>query len=187
MSLARHASAIVPRIAADAPLAHRPRRADRSARVLAALGILALAAIALTACAGGPRPGPSATVLPPGVDATLVQYPADVAAGTAHVRLTNSADKVLEIGRMLITDDRVAGYGRRPAGGDIEVAAGATTDIPVLFPKMNCTDAGTSADTMLLLPYTLGASSGVSAAELSDPNGILSTLFTAACATEAAG
>jgi len=155
------------------------------ARGVRALGILSLAVLALTACSGAPRPGPSATVLPPGVDAVLVQYPDDVAAGTAHVRLVNRADKVLEIGRMLITDDRVAGYGRRPAGGDIEVEPGATSDIPVVFPKMNCTDATAVADTMLLLPYTLGASSGVSAAELADPNGILGTLFSAACVTEA--
>lgn len=150
-----------------------------------AVSALTLSLLVLTACSGGPRPGPSATVLPPGVAAELVQHPEDIAAGTAHVRLVNSADKVLEVGRMLISDERVSGYGRRPAGRDIEVPAGATSDIPVLFPKMNCGDAEPAGPPELILPYTLGASSSVSAAHLSDPHDILGALHDAACRAEA--
>jgi hypothetical protein len=109
-------------------------------RVGALVGALAALALVLSACAGDlPRPRPSATALPTGVSASIVQLRSDVADRQAQLQVHNSSEEVLLISAVRVDDPRFAGVGRRITSRTSSIAPGATVDIRIQLPLMKCT------------------------------------------------
>lgn len=108
------------------------------------LGAAVLAfAVVLSGCAGDvPRPRPSATALPTGVSASIVQLRSDVADRQVQLQVHNDSDDVLEIAAVRVDDPRFAGVGRRVSNRTSTIAPGATVDIRVQLPLMKCTADG---------------------------------------------
>ncbi len=112
-------------------------RAHARSGALAA-AILALALV-MSGCAGDlPRPRPSATALPTGVSATMMQPSADVASRQAQIMVHNSSPEVLTISSVRVDDPRFAGVARRLDALTSSIAPGATADIRVQLPLMRC-------------------------------------------------
>lgn len=97
-----------------------------------------VAAVALAGCANPPRPQPSATALPGGIQAELVQLRSDVADRQAEVRIHNTDDEPLTIGTVRVDDPRFLGHAVRAVRRQTIIAPGDTVDIRVQLPPMNC-------------------------------------------------
>ena len=110
-------------------------------RIGALVGAVVALALVLSACAGDlPRPRPSATALPTGVSASIVQLRSDVADRQAQLQVHNASDEVLLISAVRVDDPRFAGVGRRVTTRTSSIAPGATVDIRIQLPLMRCTD-----------------------------------------------
>ncbi|WP_375385341.1 hypothetical protein [uncultured Microbacterium sp.] len=103
-----------------------------------AAGILTLALV-ISGCAGeAPRPRPSATALPTGVSATMMQLRSDVATRQAQILVHNSSPEVLTISAVRVDDPRFAGVARRLDGLSTTISPGVTADIRIQLPLMKC-------------------------------------------------
>jgi hypothetical protein len=118
----------------------------RAPSLLTAAVAVVAAAVALAGCAEPPRPQPSATALPGGIEASIVQLRSDVADRQAQLRVHNTDDEPLIIGTVRVDDPRFAGHAVRTVRRQTTIAPGATVDIRIQLPEMNCaaesTDAG---------------------------------------------
>jgi len=114
-----------------------PPRASPAHRAVALV-----AAVLVAALAGCTAPVDAG--IPQGVEVSLVQLRSDVAARQAQVRIVNGTDDVVEIGAVAVSDGRFADAASRADEGRVtRVQPGATVDIRVQLPAMNCeTDAG---------------------------------------------
>ena len=163
-------------------LSGSPRHAGRRPAVPAASATLVLA---LTACAPGAtiaEPKPAGR--PDGVTAQLVQLRSDVAARQAQVRLHNGGDTDLTIGTLAVSDPRFEGDATRVLERDSLVRAGATVDIRIQLPEMDCaaSDDGASA-----LAFTYSADDGPRQAEtpIDDPLDFIAPLHARECRADA--
>jgi len=154
--------------------------AVRAPLVRAALGAVALAAsaVVLSACAGLPAPGPSATALPQGIRAYLVVNDGNELA----MAINNTTDESVSVSRVRL---------RAPALGSIlvgstetEVPAHETRQVRVPVSDLDC-DASTTSDPTASVQFTWGAASGVAAITLTGAQGALDKLLSAECHTEA--
>ncbi|KAA9108307.1 hypothetical protein [Microbacterium rhizomatis] len=114
---------------------------------LAAAFLTLTLAVAITGCAGdAPRPRPSATALPSGVSATMMQLPSDVATRQAQILVHNSSEEELTISSVRVDDPRFAGVARRLDGLVSTISPGVTADIRIQLPLMKCAaDDGSTA------------------------------------------
>ncbi|PVW03981.1 hypothetical protein DEA06_11490 [Microbacterium sp. Gd 4-13] len=148
----------------------------------AALLAGALAMLALAGCAEAPHPSPSATALPIGITASVVQLAGDVATRQAQVQIHNAADDALVIGKVELEDDRLDGLAERVVAGETDIAPGRTVDIRVQLPAVNC-DAANEGTTMLEVKFTLGAADSIARMAVADSLGFLSDLHRRECST----
>ncbi|WP_438352195.1 hypothetical protein [Microbacterium sp. CJ88] len=110
----------------------------RTASLIAAGAAVLIAAVVLAGCAEPPRPQPSATSLPGGIEASIVQLRSDVADRQAQLRIHNTATEPLVIGTVRVDDPRFAGHAVRTIRRQTTIAPGATVDIRIQLPEMNC-------------------------------------------------
>ena len=132
----------------------------------------AAVALALAACAPGTTTADSTPVgLPEGVTAQLVQLRSDVAARQAQVELHNGSDLDLTIGSLAVSDPRFEGDATRVLERDSLVRAGATVDIRIQLPEVDC-DA--PDDGVSTLAFTYSADEGPQQTEtpIADPLGL---------------
>lgn len=145
--------------------------------VIAAFGML-------TGCGTVPHPSPSATQLPSGITATLVQLDADVAHREAHVQIFNGAEDSLRVGEVLVEDPRFDGVARRVIDRESTVASGGTVDVRVELPPLDCA-ATEQGSTILEVQFGVGASESVARFETDSALGFLPGLFARECLTGA--
>ncbi len=156
--------------------------------------VLALAAVlALGACGAQPRPAPSATALPRGIEATLLPASPAQSPGEARVWLVNGTAEDLALTRLRIDAPVFEGIGRKTAGGPIEVPAGRSAEIVVALPPIDCAvpprptstpgprATGSPDDITATLGFSLGAAVGVAVEHLDDPTGVIAARAAAAC------
>lgn len=165
----------------------------RSARIAA----IALAvAVLLAGCSEQPRPLPSATSLPAGVDASLIQLRSDVAAREAQVRVHNGNDEPVTITRLRVDDPRFARAAARALPHTTTVGPGATVDIRIQLPPMACegdlTQLGpsptvTSAAPTVTMHYSLGESAAVAVSPLAEPTPFIAAMHERECRARALG
>lgn len=117
-----------------------PRRVGAPRRAILWSSIALVAALA--GCA--PEAPVAEAPIPDGVEVSFIQLRSDVAARDAQVRVVNGTDDVVEIGDVEVRDARFADAAARTDEGRVtRVQPGATVDIRVRLPKMECgTDAG---------------------------------------------
>lgn len=168
-------------------------RGSRSRRGLVVA--LVFASLVLSGCADSARPVPSATALPQGVTASLIQLRSDVATREAQVRIVNGNDEPVTISSLRVDDPRFDGPARRAMRRTTQIAPGGTVDIRIALPPMKC-----SAERVPSLPapvptpvgdgptvtvhYALGASDAVAAASLDEPVAFLDDLHARECLAE---
>lgn len=147
------------------------RPAGRRSRTLGVAAVLA--ALVLVGCA------PAQTGIPEGVEVSLMQLRSDVAARQAQVRIANGTDDAIRISDVVVDDDRFADAAERAdQGRTTTVRPGATVDIRVQLPAMDCrTDAG-SPTVALTLP------TGVARGSIDDALGVLAPLHERECRAE---
>ncbi|AZS38419.1 hypothetical protein CVS47_03076 [Microbacterium lemovicicum] len=116
----------------------------RVAGFSAVAAALTAVAVLLAGCAEPPRPQPSATALPGGITASIVQLRSDVAERQAQVRIHNTDDEPLVVGTVRVDDPRFLGHAVRTIRRQTEIQPGATVDIRVQLPPMNCAAEDTS-------------------------------------------
>ncbi|GAA2079302.1 hypothetical protein [Microbacterium hatanonis] len=150
----------------------------------AALLAGALALLALAGCAEAPHPSPSATALPNGITAAVVQLRGDVAARQAEVQIHNGADDTLIIGKVELEDDRLDGLAERVVAGETDIAPGRTVNVRVQLPPVNC-DAADEGTTMLEVKFALGAADSIARMPVTDTLGFLSDLHRRECLADA--
>lgn len=152
---------------------HRGDTRHLSQRFLQLLPLIAAAAL-LAGCA----PSPEADI-PDGVEVSLIQLRSDVAARQAQVRVVNGTDGAIEIGDVEVTDDRFADAARRADPGRTTIVRpGATVDMRVQLPPMECeTDAGSPA-VALTLPDV------VARGPIDDALGVIAPLHERECRAE---
>ncbi|MFG6475954.1 hypothetical protein ACFXP7_06150 [Microbacterium sp. P06] len=143
-----------------------------------AAGLLVL--LALAGCTAAPHPSPSATALPSGITATLVQLRGDVAARQAQVQITNGAEDTLRIGKVEVEDDRFDGIASRVVAHDTDIAPGRTVNVRVQLPPMNC-DAPDEGSSMLEVKFEVGAADSIARFEIDDALGFVSDLHRREC------
>jgi hypothetical protein len=97
------------------------------------LSIPALVLTLLAGCAPGDDGG-----LPEGVSATLVQQRSDVAERQIQLRVRNDSDAAITVGDVSLDDDRFDGSGTRVVARESSLAAGASVDVRVALPPMDC-------------------------------------------------
>lgn len=146
----------------------------------AALVAGAVVMLTIAGCGGAPHPSPSATQLPSGITATLVQLRDDAATREAHVRIRNGADDPLRVGEVTIEDPRFDGTARRAIARESEVAAGGTVNVRVLLPPMDCTAEDEGSPT-LEVEFGVGASESIARMEIDDTLGFLPELHRREC------
>lgn len=148
-----------------------------------ALGALLVAVMALAGCAGTAHPAPSATVLPDGVSVELVQLRSDVADRQAQVQVRNDSDDELFVGNLRVVDPRFARPALRPRDRDTTVQPGATVDIRVQLPPMDCA-ADDEGESTVVLPFALGEAISVAAVPLPEAVPFLADLHERECRAE---
>ena len=156
-----------------------------SRRILSAALASAAVALALAACAPGTTTAESAPVgLPEGVTAQLVQLRSDVAARQAQVELHNGSDLDLTIGSLAVSDPRFEGDATRVLERDSLVRAGATVDIRIQLPEVDCDAPDDGAST---LAFTYSADEGPQQAEtpIDDPLDFMAPLHERECRANA--
>jgi len=151
----------------------------------------------LAGCADAPRPGPSATSLPSGVDASLIQLRSDVAFRQAQVRVHNGNDEPVTITRLRVDDPRFARAALRALTHTTTIAPGATVDIRIELPPMECGDElelpspvpsmspGSATGPTATVHYALGESSAVAVAPLAEPAPFLEAMHARECRARA--
>jgi hypothetical protein len=163
------------------------RRRVRGAATAAA----ALLALALSACApGGEAPNgeatPPSTGLPDGVTVELQQGRSDVAARQAQVVVRNGTDETLVVGSVEVDDPRFAAPIVRVEERESTIGPGRTVGIRVQLPDVACAgDATGTAESTVLLEYTLGDDSGRASAGIEDPLGFIEPLHVRDCRADA--
>ena len=147
------------------------------------LGAL-FAALLLSGCASVAPPAPSAPGLPDGIRATIIQQRADVAVREVQVRIRNDRDEAITIGDVSLTDDRFDGTATRVVDRESSLAAGASVDVRVTLPRMNCEaeHEGTSTATLHLV---LDGEEAVASAPIDDALDVLPGIHTRECLGEA--
>ncbi|MBB2975732.1 hypothetical protein FHX49_001299 [Microbacterium endophyticum] len=129
-------------------------------------------------------PTPTDTALPDGVTAQWYQWRSDVANGNAQVQITNGTDSAIVVSTVRVTDPRFEGAAERVRDGESTIAAGATTDITVALPTMNC-DASADNGSEAEITASVKGRESTSRATLEDPLGFLSELYAKDCRLEA--
>jgi hypothetical protein len=159
----------------------------------AALTALALTAVlALAACGAQPRPAPSATTLPSGIEATLLPAGPAQSPGEARVWLVNGTAEDLALTRLRIDAPVFEGIARKTGSGAIEVPAGRSAEIVITLPPIDCTvpvattaptphPTGSPDDTTATIGFALGPAVGVAVEHLDDPTGVIAARAAAAC------
>lgn len=176
-------------------------------RVAPALTVLCAGIVVLAGCGGiQARPAPSATALPRGITATLL--PATPAQGPKQVRLWvgNGTGDDLVVNKVRVTDPRFLGYGRLAQYGSVTIPAGQEGELVVLLPAVRCPDEATTAPTpaadepeptgspsptattgvpapktTLVVGFTVGAATGTTSENVSDPEGVIEAYVGAQC------
>lgn len=90
---------------------------------------------------------------PEGVSAVLIQQRSDVASREIQVRVRNDSDAAITVGDVALDDSRFAGTGTRAVQRESPLAAGASVDVRVALPPMDCAvgDDGTPRVTLDLV------------------------------------
>ncbi|HEX5730135.1 hypothetical protein [Microbacterium sp.] len=158
-----------------------PSRPQIAAAALASAALL----LALTACApSATTAAPTPPGLPDGVTAQLVQLRSDVAARQAQVELHNDGDTDLSIGALAVSDPRFEGDATRVLERDSLVRAGATVDIRIQLPDMDCA-ASESGASALAFTYTVDARPRQAEAPIDDPLDFIGPLHERECRADA--
>ena len=147
------------------------------------LGAL-FAALLLSGCASVAPPAPSAPSLPEGIQATIIQQRADVAVRELQVRIRNDRDEAITIGDVSLADDRFEGTASRVVDRESSLAAGASVDVRVALPPMNCAaeHGGISTVTLNLV---LAREAVIASAPVDDALNVLPGIHERECLGEA--
>lgn len=144
---------------------------------IAALAGLLIGALTLSGCAG---PG-DAPPLPEGITAEFVQLRSDVADRQAQVRVHNATDAPIEIDDVTVSDPRFAEIATRANPGRVStVGPGATVDLRIQLPAVQCDVAEGSATVQLGIPSLGEAVEG----PLPDPLDVIGPLHERECRAE---
>lgn len=127
--------------------------------------VVALVALAATACSGAPGgvaprpdPGPSHTTItllpetvPPGIGVSFIQQRTDEGTRRADVRVSNGSDRPLRVTAVGVD---WAGFPGDEQAVDYTVPAQAVVDLPYRLPAADCSDraAGTPARGLVVTP-----------------------------------
>ncbi|GAA3199512.1 hypothetical protein [Microbacterium terregens] len=151
-------------------------------------GLSAASVVALVLLAGCTQTAsPDATApagLPAGVTVQLVQLRSDVAARQAQVQVRNDADEDLTVGAVAVLDPRFTTPAARVLNRDSLVRAGATVDIRVQLPAVECT-APDDADSTVQFAYSTAGTDAQAEAPIDDPLDFLGPLHERECRAEA--
>jgi hypothetical protein len=142
---------------------------------------LAMAAALCTTLAGCAAP---TTGLPDGVTASLSQQRSDVASRQAQVRISNETDAAIEVGAVSVTDPRFDGAAVRVVDRTSSLAAGASVDVRVQLPPMDC-EAPDDAASTLSVVLTVEGIEETATADLPDTLGFLPALHVRECLAHA--
>lgn len=145
----------------------------------ARLALVATVALALAACVP-PAVAPVGNgPLPEGVSVEFVQLRSDVAARQAQVQVRNGTGAPLEVGDVVVADQRFDGDAVRAIEGrSSTVAPGSTVDVRIQLPPMDCdaTEGG--------MHVALTLADGVREAPLPDPLDVVGPLHERECLAE---
>lgn len=152
-----------------------------------AQGWLALlsAAILLSGCVGSSPPQPSETpTSPEGIRVTLIQQRADVAVRELQVRVRNDRAEAITVGAVSLADDRFDGFATRVVDRESSLAAGASVDVRVALPAMDCSAEHDGTPTVTL-NLVLDGEPVVASAPANDVLDVLPGIHTRGCLGEA--
>lgn len=142
--------------------------------------VVLLTAVALAGCA----PSDAPSTLPEGVSAILVQQRADVAVREAQVQVRNDRSDAITVGAVELADPRFDGVAVRAVNRESSLAAGASVNVRVALPPMDC-DADDGGMPRLTLDLVIDGEPVQASSDIADELGFLPGLHARECLGEA--
>ncbi len=157
-----------------------------SSRRLRPLGAVVLAVVALAAagCAADAGSDDGGEGLPDEVMVEIVQLRADVSTRTAQVSVHNGSDRTIVIGEVRVSDPRFAADATRDVERESRVAPGATVNVRVQLPEVEC--SAPDGRPSVTLAYAIeGGTTGEAILPADDPLGFIAPLHERECRAQA--
>lgn len=152
-------------------------------RAIGVAAMLTLLTVVAAGCSSAPRPAPSATALPAGINAWIEPEPTSSATTPmVTVVVENGTDQTLTVQDLQVDDPRFLWTAWAVGSEDVTIPAGAKKSIQIGVPTMVC-PAADSATTRLTVDFAIGASIAVASLRLEDPKDAIAATNETTCAT----